>query len=72
MRLHLSASGNDPLLDSICDEVFFGQVAHLAMQLDAVTGDRPRVLDQNGLTIEFKVFIEGYLVALDGAVGNLS
>ena len=46
------------LLHSICDKVFLSKVAHLAMQLYRVAGDRARVLNQDGLAVEVQVFVK--------------
>ena len=59
------------LLDSIRDEVFFSKVAYLAVQLYRVAGDRARVLDQNGLSVEVQAFIKRNLIALDRPVGDI-
>jgi hypothetical protein len=59
------------LLDSIRDQVFFSKVAYLAVQLDRVAGDRARVRDRNGLSIEVQIFVKSNLIALDRTVGDI-
>ena len=53
-----SPLGLPQLLDSIRNEVFFSELAYLAMQLDRVAGDRARVLDQDSLAVEVQAFIK--------------